>query len=84
MGARQPPPSAGPACPPGITHRLPSFPTQAGALVLLDACQSLPHRAIDVQALGCDWLVASGHKAGGPTSSGFLWGRCVGGGGACC
>ncbi|KAL4429361.1 hypothetical protein ABPG77_005135 [Micractinium sp. CCAP 211/92] len=48
---------------------------QAGALVLLDSCQYLPHRTTDVQALGCDWLVASGHKMLGPTSSGFLWGR---------
>ncbi|KAL4458639.1 hypothetical protein ABPG75_013504 [Micractinium tetrahymenae] len=47
----------------------------AGALVLLDSCQFLPHRPTDVQALGCDWLVASGHKMLGPTSSGFLWGR---------
>lgn len=43
--------------------------------MLLDSCQFLPHRPTDVQALGCDWLVASGHKMLAPTASGFLWGR---------
>jgi cysteine desulfurase / selenocysteine lyase len=47
-----------------------------GARILLDACQSVPHMPIDVQALGVDWIVASGHKAMGPTGIGFLWGRC--------
>lgn len=47
-----------------------------GAKVLLDACQSVPHMAIDVRALGVDWIVASGHKAMAPTGIGFLWGRC--------
>jgi cysteine desulfurase/selenocysteine lyase len=46
-----------------------------GARVLLDACQSVPHMGIDVQALGVDWIVASGHKAMAPTGIGFLWGR---------
>lgn len=46
-----------------------------GACVLLDACQSVPHMPIDVQSLGVDWIVASGHKAVGPTGIGFLWGR---------
>ncbi|MEM9007340.1 MAG: SufS family cysteine desulfurase [Cyanobacteria bacterium P01_F01_bin.86] len=46
-----------------------------GAKVLIDACQSVPHMAIDVQALGCDWLVASGHKMCGPTGAGFLYGK---------
>ncbi len=46
-----------------------------GALVLADSCQALPHMPVDVQQLGCDWLVASGHKMCGPTASGFLWGR---------
>jgi len=46
-----------------------------GALVLLDACQSVPHMPVDVQALGVDFLVASGHKMCAPTGIGFLWGR---------
>lgn len=46
-----------------------------GAKVLIDACQSVPHMPIDVQQLGCDWLVASGHKMCGPTGIGFLYGR---------
>jgi cysteine desulfurase / selenocysteine lyase len=46
-----------------------------GAKVLLDACQSIPHMPIDVQALDCDWLVASGHKMCAPTGIGFLYGK---------
>ncbi len=46
-----------------------------GARVLIDACQSTPHMPLDVQALGCDWLVASGHKMCGPTGAGFLYGK---------
>ncbi|MFN7899605.1 MAG: aminotransferase class V-fold PLP-dependent enzyme, partial [Synechococcaceae cyanobacterium] len=47
----------------------------AGALLLVDACQSLPHMAVDVKQLGCDFLVGSSHKFCGPTGMGFLWGR---------
>ncbi|MDX1976122.1 MAG: SufS family cysteine desulfurase [Pseudanabaenaceae cyanobacterium bins.68] len=46
-----------------------------GARVLVDACQSVPHMPIDVQALDCDWLVASGHKMCAPTGIGFLYGK---------
>ncbi|MEI6427700.1 MAG: SufS family cysteine desulfurase [Pseudanabaena sp. ELA607] len=46
-----------------------------GAKILLDACQSVPHMAIDVQTLDCDWLVASGHKMCAPTGIGFLYGK---------
>jgi cysteine desulfurase / selenocysteine lyase len=46
-----------------------------GAKVLIDACQSAPHLPLDVQALGCDWLVASGHKMCAPTGIGFLYGK---------
>lgn len=48
---------------------------QYGAKVLVDACQSVPHMPMDVQVLGCDWLVASGHKMCGPTGAGFLYGK---------
>jgi len=46
-----------------------------GARVLVDACQSVPHMPVDVQAIDCDWLVASGHKMCGPTGVGFLYGK---------
>jgi cysteine desulfurase / selenocysteine lyase len=46
-----------------------------GAKVLIDACQSVPHMKVDVQEIGCDWLVASGHKMCAPTGIGFLYGK---------
>lgn len=46
-----------------------------GSLVLIDACQSVPHMAVDVQKLGVDFLAFSGHKALGPTGVGVLWGK---------
>lgn len=46
-----------------------------GALVLVDACQSLAHQSIDVVALEADFLVGSSHKLCGPTGMGFLWAR---------
>ena len=48
---------------------------KAGAKVLIDACQSLPHLKIDVQAIDCDWLVGSGHKMCATTGIGFLYGK---------
>ncbi|MEM9541431.1 MAG: SufS family cysteine desulfurase [Cyanobacteria bacterium P01_E01_bin.42] len=48
---------------------------QYEAKVLIDACQSAPHLPLDVQALDCDWLVASGHKMCAPTGIGFLYGK---------
>lgn len=47
----------------------------AGARVLIDAAQSAPHVPLDVRALGCDFLVFSGHKMLGPMGVGVLWGR---------
>jgi len=46
-----------------------------GALVLLDACQSVPHMGLDVRTLDVDFLVFSAHKMCGPTGIGVLWGR---------
>jgi cysteine desulfurase/selenocysteine lyase len=48
---------------------------QRGARVLVDAAQSVPHLATNVQALGCDFLAFSGHKMLGPTGIGVLYGR---------
>ena len=45
------------------------------ALIVLDACQSAPHFAIDVKDLGVDFIAFSGHKMVGPTGIGVLWGR---------
>ena len=46
-----------------------------GAIVIVDACQSIPHLPVDVKELGADFLTFSGHKALGPTGVGVLWGR---------
>ena len=46
-----------------------------GAVVVLDACQSAPHFAIDVKELDIDFLAFSAHKALGPTGIGILWGK---------
>ena len=47
----------------------------AGALVLIDAAQSVPHMPVDVTALGADFLGFTAHKMCGPTGIGVLWGR---------
>jgi len=48
---------------------------EVGAVVVLDACQSVPHMSVDVKKLGIDFLAFSGHKAVGPTGVGIFWGR---------
>ena len=47
----------------------------AGATVLVDASQSVPHMPVDVRALGADFVAFTGHKMLGPTGIGVLWGR---------
>ncbi len=48
---------------------------EAGARVLIDGAQGVPHLPVDVAALGCDFYAFSGHKMYGPTGIGVLWGR---------
>ena len=46
-----------------------------GAILIVDGAQGVPHQAVDVQELGCDFYAFSGHKMLGPTGIGSLWGR---------
>jgi cysteine desulfurase / selenocysteine lyase len=46
-----------------------------GITTLIDGSQALPHIAVDVQALGCDFYVFTGHKLFAPTGTGVLWGK---------
>jgi cysteine desulfurase / selenocysteine lyase len=56
-------------------ERLASWAHERGAVMVCDAAQAAPHRAIDVQALGCDFLAISAHKMCGPSGVGTLWGH---------
>jgi cysteine desulfurase / selenocysteine lyase len=47
----------------------------AGAKILVDGCQGSVHSPVDVQALDCDFYVATGHKLYGPSGIGFLYGK---------
>ncbi|MEV6226264.1 cysteine desulfurase [Saccharopolyspora shandongensis] len=57
------------------TEQIVSRAHQVGALVVLDACQSVPHKPVDFKALGVDFAVFSGHKMLGPSGVGVLYGR---------
>ncbi len=68
----------------GMSNALGTFPPlrelidaahAVGAIVLVDGAQFVPHHAVDVVDLGCDFLTFSGHKMLGPTASGGLYGR---------
>ncbi|HEY6583604.1 MAG TPA: cysteine desulfurase [Gaiellaceae bacterium] len=56
-------------------ERLATWAHEQGAIMVADAAQAAPHRKIDVQALGCDFLAFSAHKLCGPSGVGALWGR---------
>jgi cysteine desulfurase / selenocysteine lyase len=56
-------------------ERLAAWAHDQGAIMVVDAAQGAPHRKIDVQALGCDFLAFSAHKLCGPSGVGALWGR---------
>jgi cysteine desulfurase / selenocysteine lyase len=55
--------------------RLIEWAHEQGAIAVVDAAQAAPHRPVDVEALGCDFLGFTGHKMCGPTGIGVLWGR---------
>ncbi len=62
----------------GTVNPLPelvAWAQEQGAITVLDACQAAPHRRVDVQALGVDFVAFTGHKMCGPTGIGALWGR---------
>src|SRR5437773_1127487 len=56
-------------------EKLAAWAHERGAIMVVDAAQAAPHRRIDVQALGCEFLAFSSHKLCGPTGVGVLWGR---------
>ena len=56
-------------------ERIAEWAHTQGAILVVDAAQAAPHRAVDVQALGCDFLAFSSHKLCGPGGAGALWGK---------
>jgi cysteine desulfurase/selenocysteine lyase len=62
----------GTICP---VDELASWAHERDAIMVVDACQAAPHRPLDVQALGCDFLAFTGHKMLAPSGIGVVWGR---------
>jgi cysteine desulfurase/selenocysteine lyase len=56
-------------------EKLAAWAHEQGAVMVADAAQAAPHRKVDVQALGCDFVAISAHKMCGPSGVGALWGR---------
>jgi cysteine desulfurase/selenocysteine lyase len=56
-------------------EKLAAWAHEHGGIMVVDAAQAAPHRVVDVQALGCDFLAFSAHKVCGPSGVGALWGR---------
>ena len=56
-------------------ERLAAWAHERGAIMVADAAQAAPHRRVDVQALGADFVAISAHKMCGPSGVGALWGR---------
>jgi cysteine desulfurase / selenocysteine lyase len=56
-------------------ERLSAWAHERGAIMVCDGAQGAPHRKLDVQALGCDFVAISAHKMCGPSGVGSLWGR---------
>ncbi|MEN2997562.1 MAG: cysteine desulfurase [Brevinematia bacterium] len=52
-----------------------SLAKEVGALTIIDGAQGLPHLKVDVQDVGCDFYIATGHKMCGPTGIGFVYGK---------
>ena len=57
------------------TERLAEWAHEHGAIMVVDAAQAAPHRRLDVQALGADFVAISSHKMCGPSGIGALWGK---------
>jgi cysteine desulfurase / selenocysteine lyase len=56
-------------------EKLSAWAHEQGAIMVVDGAQAAPHRRVDVQALGCDFLAFSAHKMCGPSGVGALWGK---------
>ena len=56
-------------------ERLIAWAHEHGAVAVIDACQSVPHRPVDVRAMDADFLAFSGHKLCGPSGAGALYGK---------